>query len=320
MIKRAFRYSRMIGRYMRGYCNAKNFVPAEIPRLSLEVTNVCDSACVFCANGSVRRKREPMDMGLFRKAVDEYVSWGGRKLDFNTVIGEPLMDPFLIERLRYVRSYDQLKTVGFVTNLQWLHKFSLDDFVRSGITWLAVSIVLSGKEKYRASFGVDRYDQVIENLINLIDINKKNNSPLAILLSLKPTGEKWQSVVLHEDFKRIESLGSFGLQGQARNSGFVDDWAGAVALPGFLHRRPFFPRFFRPCRCLYDSMAVFSNGAIGLCTCRDKDADSDLILGNIRSTSLAEAWTGQKAGALRDAWRGHNTVPMLCRRCTHYLY
>lgn len=320
MSQQVNRYAKIVSRYIRGYCDARYFVPVKIPRLSLEVTNMCDAACVFCANPSLRRKREAMDMGFFKKAVDEYASWGGKDIDFNAVIGEPLMDPYLLERVRYVRAYSQFTTLGFVTNGQWLHKFSFDDFVCSGITWLSISIVLSGGNAYRAFFGVDRYDQVKENLIHLIEANKRNNSPLAILLSLKPTGEKWQSVISHDDFKQIDLLGNFGLTQQIKPCGYVDDWSGTVSLPKYLRRRCFLPRFYRPCRCLYDGFVVFSNGAIGFCTCRDKDADSDLIFGNIRTMSLAEAWNGKKAVALRDGWRKNNKIPALCRRCRHYLY
>jgi len=44
-----------------------------------------------------------------------------------------------------VRAYPQFQTLGFVTTLQWLHRWDLDDFFASGITWLPVSITLSGR-------------------------------------------------------------------------------------------------------------------------------------------------------------------------------
>ncbi len=320
MLNAVRRYAQGLARYVRGYFDPAYFTPARIPRLSLEVTNLCDSRCVFCANTSMRRPRQSMDMAIFKKAVDEYAAWGGHLLDFNSVIGDPLLDPHLLERLRYVRSNPKLTEIGFVTNAQWLHSFPLDAFFDSGITWLGLSLVLSGRDDYRAFFGVDRYETVLQNLERLIVENKRRHNPIKLCISLKPTAQPLSAIVTHPDFKRIDALGEFGLAQQAqRMSRFVDDWSGVVRLPGHLRRRPLYPRLFRPCRCLFSGMVVFSNGAIGLCLCRDVNADSQLILGNVGTLRLEDAWNSPKAQSLRVQWRRYNTMPVLCRRCSHYL-
>jgi hypothetical protein len=52
-----------------------------------------------------------------------------------------------------------------------------------------------------------------------------------------------------------------GLEEQVTNRAvFVDDWNGAVSLPGYLRKMPLYPRFFRPCSMLYGNMMVYSNG------------------------------------------------------------
>lgn len=262
-----------------------------------------------------------MDMSIFKKVVDEFVALGGFELDFNTSIGEPLLDPYLLERARYVKQFPQIKSLGFVTNLQWLHKFDMDEFFNSGINWVAISTVLSGREKYLEFFGVDRYVQTVKNIIGIIEENNKRGICINIMLSIKPTNEPVDDVIKHPDFRMINSLVTVNLVNQIKNQSFyADDWVGTVRLPSYLKRRPLYPRFFRPCAFFYGGLMLFSNGNIGVCLCRDFEANSELILGNAREATLKELWTSNKLAHIRSDWRRINKIPDICRHCAHYVY
>lgn len=92
----------------------------------------------------------------------------------------------------------------------------------------------------------------------------------------------------------VASLLDFDLVKQVKKYGLcVDDWSGAVKLPSYLRKRPLYPRAFRPCGMLYTALMVFSNGKIGVCSCRDFETNSELILGNARDTTIKEVW-GEK--------------------------
>lgn len=270
---------------------------------------------------AMKRKREYLDMALFKKAVDEFVAIEGTEIDFNATIGEPLLDPHLLERASYVKQFPQFKSLGFVTNLQWLHKFDMDEFFKSGISWLGISTVLLGRQKYFEFFGVDRYGQALENLLRLIQENKKRGNKIVLLFTIKPMGESISDVLNYPDFKMISSLVDFNLVKAVKNQSFyVDDWGGIVKLPPYLERRPLYPRMFRPCRFLYTGLILFSNGNIGVCPCRDFEANSSLILGNTKGTTLKEAWKGEKPARLRFNWRRINIIPNICKRCSQYVY
>lgn len=310
-----------IPRYARSYFAKGGFICREVPVLHIETTNICDAKCVFCANVIMRRKREHLQMQLFQKAVDEFVAMEGRELTFNAVIGEPLLDPYLLSRIRYVTQFPQIQTLGFITNLQWLHTIDIDELLDSGITWLAISTVFSGREKFLEFFKVDRYEQTIKNIIALLKANNARNKRLVIKFSIKPTNEPLKDIMQHPDFKIIDSLTDHVLSASLREQGLcVDDWLGAVKLPSYLWRRPRYPRFFRPCKLLYGSLMIFSNGTIGACPCRDFEAESDLILGHIGSVSLQEVWQGETIETIRSHWRKKNKIPNICRACSHYVY
>ena len=308
-------------RYAAATFDRSYFIYDLIPELSVETTNVCLSKCVFCANHVMKRQREHLDMELFMKAVDQFVGMGGTELYFNTVIGDPLCDPYLLERARFVHQYPQIKSLGFVTNLQLFHKYNTDDFFDSGIHWLTISIVLSGKDKYREFFAVDVYEQTLSNLVALLKANTKYHRKIDIVIEIKPTNEKVAAIIHHPDFQLVSSLTQQDLAASVKAASFfVDDWLGAVRLPRYLKKRPLFPRFFRPCQALRRAAVIFSNGTVGACSCRDFNADSELVLGSLRETNIRELLQGEKRGKLFSDWLNLNKVPAVCRKCSSYLY
>jgi len=306
-------------RYIKSCMVIRRF--SEVPVLDIEITNICNAKCVFCPNTIMKRKREHLDMGLFKKAVGEFVTMGGREISFNSVIGDPLLDPYLLERIKHVRQFPQFKALGFVTNLQNLHNININDFLDSGITWLSISSAFSGRQKYFDFFGVDVYEQTQKNIINLIQENKKRGSRIELLFSIKPTNERINLIFAHPDFKKIDLLTNRALSRSLNNQALcVDDWTAKLKIPSYLKKRPIFPRFFAPCRLLYNSLVIFSNGNIGICPCRDFESDSDLIFGNIKDLNLQELWLGERIKSIVMDWANKNKVPEICKRCSHYVY
>jgi radical SAM protein with 4Fe4S-binding SPASM domain len=62
---------------------------------------------------------------------------------------------------------------------------------------------------------------------------------------------------------------------------------------------------------------IFVDGKLGLCGCRDYNADSELIVGDIRKESLQEIWRSDKVRMLREKfWKGKQ--PEICKTCTAY--
>src|SRR6202040_73343 len=95
-------------RWMAAYFEKRRYEAPLVPHLSLETTNACNSDCVFCANSVMKRKKGPMKMEHFTHAVDDFAALGGTLMDFNVTIGDPLLDPYLLERARYIRRYPQI--------------------------------------------------------------------------------------------------------------------------------------------------------------------------------------------------------------------
>ena len=316
-------WSRHAVRFLKHYLVASvrhnRRAPRESPAISVENTSVCNSRCVFCPNGSMQRNRQQMKLDVFKKAVDEAAQIGCTDIDFFVTIGDPLLDPHLLERARYVKQVSRVSSMGFNTTLQWLHLFTLDEFFACGFTWISVSTTLSGPETYRDFFGVDKYSQMLTNLTDLLKENKRRGSPIDVLIGIKPTPERRADILNHPDFKLVQSLTAQDLADEVRREDFfVCDWGGAVRLPSYLRPLPLWPRAHRPCYRLYEGLMLFSNGKVGACACRDFEASSELILGSIQEDSLDKMWNGDKLKQIRSDWLTGKSIPDVCQKCRSY--
>jgi radical SAM protein with 4Fe4S-binding SPASM domain len=267
----------------------------------------------------MQRPRQAMKMEVFKKAVDEAILTGTRSIDFSVMIGDPLLDPQLLERARYIRTFPQVQDMGFTTTLQWLHLFDLDEFFRCNFNWIVVSTTLSGREQYRNFFGVDKYDQMLANLTRLLRENNRREMPINIQLSIKPTPERRRDILIHPDFQLVQSLTRENLVRKVkREDFFVFDWGGSVRLPPYMRLYPLWPRAHRPCNRLLRVLMVYSNGKVGACNCVDFEASSELILGNVEETSLFEMWKSTKLDQIRSDWRTGKRIPSPCQQCRIY--
>ncbi|MDO9311729.1 MAG: SPASM domain-containing protein, partial [Nitrosomonas sp.] len=88
-------------------------------------------------------------------------------------------------------------------------------------------------------------------------------------------------------------------------------------LPG-MHIRPLSRLDREPCIWLYESPIVFEDGKLGLCGCRDFNANSELIVGNIMESSLHEIWQSEKVRQIRYGF-SHGDYPEICSKCSQYV-
>lgn len=306
-------------KYILGLFQRGRWTPLAIPEVAIENTSICNSRCVFCPNGIMQRPRQAMRMETFMKAVDDAIQMGSRDIDFSVMIGDPLLDPQLLERARYIRAFPQVRDMGFTTTLQWLHKFALNDFFNAGFTWIVVSTTLSGARSYQEFFGVDKYHQMLTNLTALLTENHARQNPIHIELNIKPTPERRSDILHHPDFHHIQALTSQNLSRLVRREAFfVMDWGGAVRLPSYLRLFPLWPRSRRPCGRLLRNLMIYSNGKVGACNCVDFEASSELVLGNIDETPLRAMWSGPRLAQLRSDWRAGKRIPTVCQTCRMY--
>ncbi|SVE26852.1 uncharacterized protein METZ01_LOCUS479706, partial [marine metagenome] len=98
--------------------------------LLIDITNRCNAKCVWCPNPDLTNLGA-MDMGLYRKIIDDYGTRGG-VITFGT-FGEPLMDKLFKERIEYLRQYPNIHKIEVLTNGFFLNDKIVPALLENGV-------------------------------------------------------------------------------------------------------------------------------------------------------------------------------------------
>lgn len=128
----------------------------------IETTSKCNYSCPICVQ---RTRNCHMDMNDFYSIIDNNLDLFYKKaiwMDFN---GEPLVDPYFFDRIKYMHSKGINTRIS--TNGALLNEENRMKMVNSGISYVVVSIGTLNPELYKQIRGVDNLSNVLNNLIEL---------------------------------------------------------------------------------------------------------------------------------------------------------
>lgn len=269
--------------------------------VTVEPSNVCNSACVMCPYPKMTRPKKAMPMDLFKKIVDDCVSHGVYKFNLN-FYNEPFLDPAIFERIKYLESKGvriQLFSNGSVLNGEIINKI-----IESGLNDIRFSVDGVKKETYeKIRKGLD-FNKTVSNILKLIERKKELGSPspcVAVVFVRSKDNEGEQ-----EEFKKF-------WHGRADKIiiSFDDNRNDTADIS--LMKKPSAKAY--PCLRLWRELVVMSDGRVALCCI---DFDGSVVVGDFAKQTLEEIWDGEKFAEIR---RKHmrfeaGEIP-LCRKCFH---
>ena len=287
------------------------------------VTNICNAKCSFCAypkvvaNKTLQTGIMPFD--VFKKAVDEWAAVGGQSLDLTPVVGDPLVDPGLLEKVDYAVNQAHIKDVVLTTNAILLNRNdTYKKLIDLGIGGVFISTQGTSREVYEKVYGVKHYDEAMSGVRNLLEYNRSKGEPSRVVIRFR-NSEKPSEIVRSKDF--AENIKPY-LSEKVRINFTVDfdNWGGTIQptdMSGFMRLRKLPPPLNVPCKNLFN-FAVRHDGNVRLCGCRLTRNDlDDLVVGNIRENSLAEISRSDRAwNVIKGFYSGKR--PETCLECTFY--
>ncbi len=223
--------------------------------------------------------------------------------------GEPLLDPYLYERIKYAKAIGIPRTY-LSTNASLLTAEKGERLIQSGLDSITVCLDGTDSETFESiRIGLD-FDTVFQNIKGFMALKKKlHSSTPHVLLQFVATKKNAAQIM---DFK-------------AQWSGVVDDiiiqnaisWAGDVELkvdasePG--HQSCDNQKHYIACPNLWRWMIVLSDGSIPLC-CLDYQCSEKL--GSVENQSLAQIWNGDRLKHIKSLHLkgAFHEIP-LCRQC-----
>lgn len=291
--------------------------------LILGVTNICNAKCVFCAypkaveSNNLQAGVMPFD--IFKKAVDEWVALGGQSIDLTHTVGDPLVDPGLIDKIDYAKNQAGIKKVTLTTNGILLNRNeTYRRLVDLKVSEIYISTQGASKKIYEEVYGVNQYDNVISGVRNLLQYNRTKGEPTEIGIRFR-NAQKPSEIIRARDF--IENIKPY-LSPKVRHNFTVDfdNWGGLIKesdMRGAMHLLKPLAKTDVPCIALF-SFLIRYDGSVRLCGCRFKRSDMDeMVVGNIRRQTLMEISSSPKAwNIIKGFYSG--TRPDTCVGCTFY--
>ncbi|RJQ43498.1 MAG: radical SAM protein [Nitrospiraceae bacterium] len=282
--------------------------------LHIELTNICNAKCIFCAYPFQSRKKMVMNSSVFSKALDNYCSMGGGELMLQSCVGDPLLVPDLIQFIKTSRSRPEITKIAIITNGINMDKTGIEKLLHSGITDISISTGPWDEDLYKLIYQTNEYQRVVQNVTKLLKMNSEAGKPVRIKICFRSnlTMKKTLELPDYQNVRAFPHEVEFNVD--------FDTWLGEIRQENLMDGmsiRPLSRLEKEPCYWLYDGPIVFVDGKVGLCGCRDFNAQSELVIGNIIESNLLDLWQSEKTRNLRQRFTDGN-FPDICKKCTTY--
>lgn len=270
----------------------------------IETTSKCNYSCPICVS---RTRNCHMDMNEFYKIIDNNVELFHKKpiwMDFN---GEPLVDPYFFDRIKYMTSKGFKTRIS--TNGALLNKENIEKIVDSGLNYLVVSIGTLNPDTYKKIRGVDKLPEILNNLMELKKKIDETNSKLDLQAVMIDTGE---------DLDRSEFIRYFhNLRINVAFHNFTNR-SKSIEMDINPKNRDFKKYDRGECKGLRRNIIILSNCEVVTCCC---DFLAQNSLGNLRDYdySVKKLMQNGKLDNLINDLRNH-IYKGACENCTDWIY
>jgi len=282
--------------------------------LLLELTNLCNAKCIFCPYQFQQRKIQFMSDEVFMKAVSDYCAMGGGSVGLTPIVGDALIDPQFLNRVRFLRKQPRIDRIFLTTNAILLNKFGIDEILNSGITSMAISTSGFDEASYLRIYQSNAYQQMKRNVYDLVKRNSERGGPLHITIAIR-TDRPLKEVIADPDFKPIlqyNPLIDFVWSYTTANGRITREM-----LPSGMRLRKLGVKK-EPCVQTYNGPLVLPDGDVMICSCvAAVDAQKDLTIGNVLSDNLLNIWTNHKTKEFRKTF-GTDQLNSTCQNCDMY--
>jgi radical SAM protein with 4Fe4S-binding SPASM domain len=282
--------------------------------LHLELTNLCNANCVFCPYQFQERDIQRMPDDIFAKALADFVDCGGGSVGLTPLVGDALIDPDFVARVRTLRAQPKIDRIWVTTNAILLDKHGIDEVLGSGLTSITISTSGFEADSYRRIYRSTAYERFRRNVLALAERNSALAEPLTITIGLR-TDRPLAEVMKDPDFQPILAFApdiDFTWSFTSANGRITRE-----ALPAGMRLRVVDARR-ETCVQLYNGPIVLPDGTVMACSCvAAMDAVKDLGIGNLREQSLAEIWRSDRTAALRASFAAGGLNPT-CAGCDMY--
>lgn len=274
-------------------------------RLTIELTNDCNLACVMCPRLDMSKNLGYMDIGLYKKIIDEAKAHTPVTL-VPFFRGESLLHPDFFEMIDMAKNAG-LKPIQLTTNAMLLTEELSKKLIEAEIDFISFSVDVLGEEAYkRVRLGGD-YQLVMGNIDTFLETRKALGKTLPeVQVSTVETKENTESLDEFIDYwqGKVDRMRVYPEHSTDGSFGSLKGYE----LPTFDRRLP--------CRKVFTDMVVYWNGDVAVC---NHDWGRKEFIGNVAENTIAEIWNGEKYKEIRTRHMdGTLDSDPTCAHCDHW--
>lgn len=284
------RQSRLVKKALLALGKDRSPVLPEI--VQIEATNICNAKCVFCPRDEMDRAQGIMPMELFRKVADECAALGITHVRMHNY-GEAFVDRQLVEKIRYAKQVG-IQEVGLISNGSLITEDVARGMIEAGLDAINISLDAAGKEVFETTRVGLKYDKVMAAIERILRIRAElgRTRPKLILSFVRQDNSDEEQAFIERWRARADKVHVTDLH----------NWAGTLHTQSSVNF---------PCYRQWLTFTVLWDGRVSLC-CADFDGRE--ILGDLRTSTIAEIWNNERYRAVRRAQLEHGG-PSICQSC-----
>ena len=287
--------------FRNNYKKGENFNYLESPaQLDIELNGGCNMKCPFCLHGYENRPNTLMPIERYKELIDEAVALGVRGLKLN-YINEPMLRKDLEQCISYAKSAGMLN-VYMVTNGTLLNDKRRNSMLNCGITKVFISVDAATSETYDKQRLSGKFNLVVKNILDFVE--ERNRRGLTYPLVRVSFVRNALNIHEEEDFAKfwVDKVDMLAFQTMTE----VPDLDSGLTIKNQVNET-------KGCTFPFKQLVVDYEGDILPCC---KMGGKKLLLGNIDSMTLQEAWS---SGKMRDLQLMHKNNRWhenpVCDRC-----
>jgi len=288
-------------------------IKREITCIVLETSTTCNARCKFCPTSKL--KPEIMSQTLFYKIIDDLknMNFTGKILPYDR--NEPLTDPFIFERLGYIRRKLPKAKIFFSTNGFLLNKHKINSLLELQPIEIRISLHAFSREKCQEIMGIDntRIFENIEHLYKQVRERKIENPTEKFYLVMVSPSKK-EETLMKEYFQTSGYFKCFDLQiwplvSRAGNVKYAQ-----IGKKKIHHKKIIGCKQGGEENCINSWFLIHTNGKVVLCC---QDWFQEVVLGNMNSQTINEVWNEKRyLNTLNKVFGRIESEPnFICKRC-----
>lgn len=285
----------------------KLYPPYPLRGLHIELSNVCNHQCIFCANRKMTRKKGFMDENLLRRLLDEAYEEGFREVGFY-LNGEPFLSKKLSTYVRWARekgyTYVYLDSNGGAAEFGFI-----EEVLDAGVDSIKYSINGTTRENYQFIHGKDDFEQVLLNLKKTYKYKKEKKPSLKVYVSIAVT--KYIEDSLDAFVKQLENdCDEVLINDVIEMGGYMTE-----ELPQIQPRQKLHDLSMTiPCYMLWNGLYITYEGYATACCA---DYQNYFVYADLNKTTIKDAWHNDLITDLRRRHMEGNIKDLPCYTCVY---